>query len=301
MSDNLLTVQHNKEIDLGNGEISSNVYVRVYTSIFTSGIVAKIGATGFTTLMALATFMDENGQCYPTQDQLAERIGVHKNTANKYINDLLAVRINGKPIVTRTKVNKGQGKIYSYYTIHPLSQLAKFNGEIEEIENHKVKDTSGSDSLITPCSDSKSTTNCDEIIITNNNNHLNNNNTSKEGDKHLNSNSAIKLFQQVYREVYGVNYVVSNYGREGKLIKDKVLTPYPDLAREIIETAVREYDKRWKNQRYPRPTISMFSWVVNQVIEVIEEQRKLNEVIDNSEELAKQAEREMMEKLAKLG
>jgi Helix-turn-helix domain len=288
MENNLFSVSHDKEINLGNGETISNVYVRVYTSMFTSGLVAKMGSNRFTTLMALASYMDENGECYPTQIQLADAIGVHKNTVNKYINELLEFEIDGKPLVTRKKINKGQGKIFSYYKIHPLSQIAKFNGQIEPVVNHKNED-----SLIT----SKGTTEC--AVIRSNNNHLNNINNSEL--KITNSNQAIKYFQEVYREVYGVNYTVSNYGREGKTMKDKVITPYPEQAKQIIELAVKKYDEMFKNPRYPRPSIAMFSWAVNQIIPLIEEERKLSEVAEQSSALEDEAEARMLAKLNKLG
>jgi hypothetical protein len=289
MENNLFSVSHNKEINLANGQTLDNVYVRVYTSLFTSGLVAKMGSNRFTTLMALASYMDAEGECYPTQIQLADAIGVHKNTVNKYINELLDFRIDGKPLVTRTKVNRGQGKISSYYKIHPLSQLAKFSGTIEPV-NHKNKG-----SLITNGSDESIPTNCDVIKGTNNNQY--NNNTV---DTVTNSKNAIEYFQKIYREVYNVNYTVSNYGREGSLMKKKVIEPYPELAKEIIEIAVRKYDEMFKNARYPRPSIAMFGWAVNQIIPVIEEERKLTEVAEQSGNLEDEAEAKMLAKLNKL-
>jgi Helix-turn-helix domain len=293
---NILTVSHNKEINLSDGEITNNTYVRVYSSIFTSGLVAKMGSNRFTTLMALASYMDAQGECYPTQMQLADAIGVHKNTINKYVNELLEFEIDGKPLVTRTKVNRGQGKISSYYKIHPLSQLAKFEGNIENV-NHKLSDkpvTDGSDKLITNGSDESITTNCDVIRSTNNNQLI-------IKDTVTNSKNAIEYFQKLYREVYNVNYTVSNYGREGSIMKKKVIEPYPDLAKEIIEIAVRKYDEMFKNPKFPRPSIAMFSWAVNQIIAVLEEERKLSEVTANSANLEDEAEAAMLAKLAKLG
>lgn len=288
MYDNLLSVSHNKEIDLSNGEVSSNVFIRVYTTMFTSGLVAKMGANRFATLMALASFMDENGECYPTQQQVAEVLGVHKNTVNKYVNELLEFEIGSTHIVTRKKVNRGQGKIYSVYKIHPLSQLAKFNGKIEEIDNHN-----SDDSLIT----SKGTTECAEIIS--NNNHSNN---IKEilVPKVTNSNNGIKYFQQLYYEKYGQTYTVSNYGREGKILKDKVIKPYPDLAQELIEVAISEYETMFKNPRYPRPTITMFSWAVNQLLPKVQEKHELDEKVAQAEEVAQVASASQADKLSKL-
>lgn len=292
MESNILTVSHNKEINLANGETKLNVYVRVYTSIFASGLVAKMGSNRFTTLMALASYMDEKGECYPTQLQLAEAIGVHKNTINKYINELLDFEIDGKPLVTRKKVNRGQGKISSYYKIHPLSQLAKFKGEVESI-NHKISDeqiTDGRDKLITNGSDELITTNCDVITITNNNQLIINNSTQ-----------AIAHFRKVYEEVYGVPYTVGNYGREGKLMKDKVLADHKDIAKEIIETGIKRYSEFSSNPKFPRPSIGMFSWAVNSIIPLIEEDKKLNEVAEQASDLEDEAEKAMLAKLEKLG
>lgn len=272
MKNKILSVEHNKEINLANGEIESNVYIRVYTSLFASGLVARMGANRFTTLMALTSYMDSEGNCSPTQIQLADAIGVHKNTINKYINELLDFEVDGTPLVTRQKINKGQGKIFSYYKIHPLSQLATVGDKEKPVMQGK--------SLVI----SKGETQPDNVA-----------------DSPIsNSSDAIKLFQHVYRDVYNVNYTVGNYGREGKLLKDKVLTPYPEMAKEIIEIAVRKYDELFKNPRYPRPSIAMFSWAVNQIIPMIEEERKVTEIASQSSELEAQAEKLLAEKMAKL-
>lgn len=299
MENNLFSVSHDKEFNLANGETTSNVYVRVYTTLFTSGLVAKMGANRFTTLMALASYMDAKGECYPTQIQLAESIGVHKNTVNKYINELLEFTVDAKPLVTRTKVNRGQGKISSYYKIHPLSQLAKFEGTIEPV-NHKIEDeqsTNGSDELITNGSDELIPTNSDVITITNNNHLIINNSDELQI---TNSSNAIKYFQQVYREVYNVNYTVSNYAKEGSIMKSKVLVPYPALAKEIIEQAIKQYDSKFANARFPRPSIAMFSWATNQLIPMIEEEVKLSEQASQSSTLEEEAEKRLLAKMSKL-
>lgn len=291
LENNLFSVSHNKEFNLANGETISNVYVRVYTTLFTSGLVAKMGANRFTTLMALASYMDAQGECYPTQIQLGEVMGVHKNTINKYINELLEFEIDNKPLVTRTKVNRGQGKISSYYKIHPLSQLAKFAGNIEPIS------TNNEDSLITEVSDDSIPPVSDVITVTNKNHLITNN---SEAIVVTNAKNAIQYFQQVYREVYGVNYTVSSYAREGKIMKDKVITPNPELAKDIIYTAVKMYDDLFKNPKYPRPSIAMFGWATNQLIPIIEEERKVSEQAEQSGNLEDEAEQRLLAKMSKL-
>jgi hypothetical protein len=114
----MFSVKHEVEVNLSSGEVTNNVYVEVFRSVFTSGLVAELGPTNFTTLMALASTMNDKGECFPTQQKLANMIGVHKNTVNRYVNELLEVEFEGKPLVTRKIVNLGRGKISSYYTIN---------------------------------------------------------------------------------------------------------------------------------------------------------------------------------------
>lgn len=289
----MLTVSHEIDVDLTSGEKTDQTYVRVYNSIFTSGIVKEIGTSGLTTLIALASFMNEDGECFPTQQQIADRIGCHKNTANKYVNDLLAARVNDKPVVTRTKVNKGQGQIYSFYKIHPLSQLAKFGGEIEEVDAPLVTDVKD-----IQATDPKDTNSCDVIKSTKNN--IKDNNSKELSVAKFTPKDAISLFAETYREIYGVNYTVPNYGQAVKLLNDKVLKPYPEFARDIIVTGVREYAGRWKTARYPRPTLFMYTYYAPQILEALQEQKSREESFAVADEKEAEAERAMIEKLGKL-
>lgn len=120
MNNKLLTVIHENNIDLATSEVTSKKHLEVHIAIFTTGIVAKLGTKGFTTLTALATFMNSNRECYITYEELAEILGVHPTIVNKNINSLLDVRVEGKPLVTRHKITKSNGEIYSYFKINPL-------------------------------------------------------------------------------------------------------------------------------------------------------------------------------------
>lgn len=42
-------------------------------------MVADIGPNNFMILLAIASFMDKEGKAFPTQQQIAERLGVHEN------------------------------------------------------------------------------------------------------------------------------------------------------------------------------------------------------------------------------
>lgn len=276
MSEKILSVSHEIDVDLASSTKQDQTYVRVYNTIFTSGIVKEIGTSGLTTLIALASFVDREGHCYPTQQQIADRIGCHKNTANKYVNDLLAVRIDGKPVVSRRKFNMGQGKIYSFYKIHALTDFNHVSPSEKSLLG--VVETTLMPSVIPENAEFES-----------------------EEEKAFNGPEAVKYFCQVYREVYGTDFVVGNWAQAGKLLRDKVVTPHPSIAKELIATAVREYDAKYKSTRFPRPTINMFSWMTNSLVESIESNAELSETLQAADKREAEAEAAMLAKLGKLG
>lgn len=114
-----------------------DVYLRLYLSAFKNGLVADMGANNFMTLLAIASFMDQEGRAFPTQQQIADRLGVHLNTVNRSINSLLKFQINGKPVLTREKVRQVGGCFSSLYTIQPSAQVAIFDGKVERIDHQK--------------------------------------------------------------------------------------------------------------------------------------------------------------------
>lgn len=113
--------------------INNGVFLKVHISLFTSGIAARLGKY-LTTLLAIASYMDEKGECYPTQRQLAERTGTTKNLINRHIKALLDFEVDGKPILTRRIVYNNRGYANSIYTIHPISQVSIFHGEVAAVQ-----------------------------------------------------------------------------------------------------------------------------------------------------------------------
>jgi len=112
---------------------NGGIYLRVYNSIITSGILKDLKPTQFTILYAIASYMDVNRNSYPTQRQLAEITGVTLPTAQKALKGLLEYRYNGKPILSCEMVQKGRYK-NTVYTVHPISQIAIFDSEIDHIQ-----------------------------------------------------------------------------------------------------------------------------------------------------------------------
>jgi Helix-turn-helix domain len=278
----LFSISFDKEINHHTSEVENQIYLRVYKSMFTSGLVAKMKLHNFATLMAIASYMDEDGECYPTQSQLAERMGVHLNSVNKYVNQLLDFRIDGNPIISREIINQGRGKVSSYYKIHPISQLAIFNGEVESITKN-VKDSS-QDMLSTHhkrvgCKESQ-----EQESLKN---------------KEYTPKELITIFVNKYREVYGVSFNPS-WGRDMSLMKT-LITKYGEDVKDVIEVSIEEYDEKWKSPKFQRPTIgAISSFIGDQVMAVIEERRKQDEEFDEYEEKVSAVEEDMERKLSAL-
>jgi hypothetical protein len=257
--DKMMDFNINREIDMETGEKKEDIFLRLYVNSVRKGLVAQLGPKNFATLIVLASYMDENGDCYPTQRQLAEALGVAVNTANRYINDLLEFTVNGKPIVIREFKQGSVGK-RSTYRIMPISQVAIFNSETEgltEVPNVEKKDE------------------------------------TKPKTTKFSSRDVIKYWCSKFYETYDANYT-ANFGRDGNLIKTKLMGSYEeDEIKEIIDTIMANYETKWKNKNYPRPSIpAMTTFLANEAIALIQEkeksQKETEKRIEESEEYKSQ-------------
>ena len=97
----------------------ANVFIRWYIAAAQDGMLADMGAERWHTLAVLATFMDAQGRCWPSQKALAERMGVTRETANRRIQKLLEYRWNGRPVVTMEKRKGSNGNVRNVYRIMP--------------------------------------------------------------------------------------------------------------------------------------------------------------------------------------
>lgn len=95
----------------------SEIFLKLYTLLFASGIAKELKPVNCTTLFAIASFIDAEGNCCPTQVNIGEITGMSTATVNKSVNALLDFKVNGKAIITREFVQQGQFK-NTYYTFH---------------------------------------------------------------------------------------------------------------------------------------------------------------------------------------
>ena len=95
------------------------MFFKVQHEPLANGLLAVLGAEGTQTLLALATYIDKDGKCYPTQDQLAELVGVSRTTLNKRINALCDVQYEGEYVVLKEQVRYKGNFSNNVYTVNP--------------------------------------------------------------------------------------------------------------------------------------------------------------------------------------
>lgn len=87
----------------------NRVFVKLNVDATRSGMIADMGPELWATLCVIAAHMDGEGRCYPSQDTIGRLLGVSRQTANKYVQRLLAYRWQGEPVLTVEKKDRGDG------------------------------------------------------------------------------------------------------------------------------------------------------------------------------------------------
>ncbi|MCL6596376.1 MAG: helix-turn-helix domain-containing protein [Firmicutes bacterium] len=102
-----------------------SVFIRFYVSARTSGLLAAMGAENVQTFLAIATFMDGDGKCYPTEEQIAEALGLSRRQVVRRIRQLLAFEWHGRPLVRAVRSRRPDGTWDNLrYTVLPEAPVA---------------------------------------------------------------------------------------------------------------------------------------------------------------------------------
>ena len=91
----LVTVESQREVDLLTGAQVERTFVKLYVAARRSGLLAAISDRDWKTLCTLATYMDADGYCFPSQAELARAMGCSRQMANERIRNLAAFRFRG--------------------------------------------------------------------------------------------------------------------------------------------------------------------------------------------------------------
>src|SRR5713226_2566024 len=95
----LLSVEFQSEVDVPTGKVERRMFLKMYFDARDSGLLAAIGDRRWRTLCTLATYMDENGVCYPSQALIAKDLGIHRQRVNERIQELLDFHFHDLPVI----------------------------------------------------------------------------------------------------------------------------------------------------------------------------------------------------------
>ena len=126
----VMEVAIEKSFDILEKSWESKVFTKLYHSLRTSGLLAKLSDKDFRTLVCLSTFMNAEGRCFPSQEALAQALGISRTAVTKRVKSLLAFQWHGKLLVSAIKVRSPKGKFENtVYTILPESSLRIFDNK----------------------------------------------------------------------------------------------------------------------------------------------------------------------------
>ncbi len=132
----LISVEAQTEHSIDTGKSETRIFVKMYVDAVKHGLIADMGDSNWRTLCVIASFMDAEGNCWPTQDQIARGLGVSRQAASARIRKLLDYRWQGRPLVTAVKGRTDDGKWdNTRYTVMPISQLRIFDAEPERLND----------------------------------------------------------------------------------------------------------------------------------------------------------------------
>jgi hypothetical protein len=134
--DRLVTVETHTEYSTTDGKSETKIFVKMYVDAVKHGLIADMGDSNWRTLCVIASYMTKEGQCYPTQSQIARGLGVSRQAASRRVSKLLEYRWQGRPLVTAVKDRTEKGTFdNTRYTVLPISQLRIFDAEPEDLSS----------------------------------------------------------------------------------------------------------------------------------------------------------------------
>ncbi|MDO8886684.1 helix-turn-helix domain-containing protein [Candidatus Oleimmundimicrobium sp.] len=225
MTDKVFGVEVQKEFDVLEKKWDERVFVKFYLAARTSGLLAQISDRDFKTLVVLATYMDKDGNCYPSQKEIAKALGCDMRTAGRRIRSLLKFWFKGEKIVNSVKIrNKNQQFKNTRYTILPVTNLQIFSKDGENNPSSEPEDTFASrQDLSNPSSEPEDTFASRQSCPTNKNQCFNKNqNNNKEVVFNLNN----KTFSE----------------KESEIMRTLTIEKVTDLKKQELKNIIKKYN-----------------------------------------------------------
>ncbi len=133
--DPLVTVETQREADLLSGAWAERTFVKLYVAARESGLLAAISDRDWKTLCTLATYMDGEGYCHPSQAELARAMGCSRQMANERVRSLANFRFRGQQVLLVAKEDRTVNGEWARngYRVLPISRLRIYDaGETPE-------------------------------------------------------------------------------------------------------------------------------------------------------------------------
>lgn len=265
----MISVETTRSYDITTQSATSSVYVKLHVTARTSGLIGKLGPERWQTLCVLATFMDADGRCWPTAAQIAGALDLGEDAAQRRLRALCEFRWgDGRSIVTRVREREAGAMHANYrYTILPVAQLSIFDGEIEPVPDEQPDADVG----YLPDAEPRNLPDVDVGLTRASNNkiHITRKDTATQKSiADYNAQDIIAHFVKRFSERYpNERYKVAK-GFDGGVIKNQLLPLFgAEKLVQIIDTAFVLYDDKWRNDRFPRPSIKWLnSWGANAVL-----------------------------------
>ena len=129
--DPLVSVESQREFDLFTGEWAHRVFVKLYVAARTSGLLSAISDRDWKTLCTLATYMDGEGYCFPSQAELAAAMGCSRQMANERVRSLASFRFQDQPVLVIVKGKRGAAGKWAGngYRVLSLSSLRIYDAQ----------------------------------------------------------------------------------------------------------------------------------------------------------------------------
>lgn len=136
MENELVSIESQTEHSITSGNTESKIFLKMYVDAVKQGLIADIGDANWRTLCVISSFMDKEGNCFPTQYQIAKGLGVSRQAASRRINNLLEYEWQGRKVIKAVKGRSDKGQFdNTRYTVLPISQLRIFDAEPEDISS----------------------------------------------------------------------------------------------------------------------------------------------------------------------
>lgn len=113
----MIKLESVKQLDIKTGTAVESYSINIDTKAIQNGLVKELGTTPFSVLMAILSFLDDEGKAFPSQRKIAEITGLTQATVVKAIKKLLEVEIDGSPIISRELETLGNRKAFSVYSL----------------------------------------------------------------------------------------------------------------------------------------------------------------------------------------